>query len=146
MTERGGKNMDVDAKQVARGLGWFSLGLGALELAAPGKLTEFLGVRQERTVVRAYGLREVLAGMGLLMQPTRLGTWMWSRVAGDVLDLATLGMAKPGEPNGRKRTADTLAFLTATTVLDVLVARALTMEKVEPPTLAGRLLGKGKRK
>lgn len=138
--------MDVDARRVARGLGWFSLGLGALELAAPGKLTGFLGVRQERTVVRAYGLREVLAGVGLLTQPTRMATWMWSRVAGDVLDLATLGTAKPGEPNGRKRTANTLAFLTLTTVLDVLVARALTLEKARPPTWTERLLGKGRRK
>ena len=136
---------DIGARELARGLGWFSLGLGALELAAPGKLTEFLGVRRERTVVRAYGLREVLAGIGLLTQPSRTATWMWSRVAGDVLDLATLGVAKPGDPNGRKRTANTLAFLTATTVLDVLVARALTLEKPEPPTLKGRLLGWRKR-
>jgi len=133
----------VNARQVAQGLGWFSLGLGALELAAPGRLTRFLGVPEERAVVRAYGLREVIAGVGLLTQPGRSATWMWSRVAGDVLDLGTLGLAKPGEPNGRKRTADTLALLTAITVVDVLVARALTQER--PPSLRERLLRKGKR-
>lgn len=135
----------MNAEQVARGLGWFSVGLGTLEVVAPGSLIRFLGVQEERTsVVRAYGLRELVAGVGLLTQPAAT-TWVWARVAGDVLDIATLGSATTGDPTARKRTGNTLAMLTAITVVDVLVARALTLERAEPPTLAERLLGRGKR-
>lgn len=133
----------MNAQQVARGLGWFSIGLGALELAAPGRLTRFLGVQDQSTLVRAYGLREVLAGVGILAQPSALAFWVWSRVAGDVLDLGTLGLAQPENPNGRKRTATTLAALTAITVVDVLCARALSHP--EPPSLKDRLLRRGNR-
>ncbi|GBF04040.1 hypothetical protein DAERI_010212 [Deinococcus aerius] len=136
----------MNAEQVARGLGWFSVGLGTLEVVAPGSLIRFLGVQEERTsVVRAYGLRELVAGVGLLTQPAAATTWVWARVAGDVLDIATLGSATTGDPTARKRTGNTLAMLTAITVVDVLVARALTLERAEPPTLAERLLGRGKR-
>ncbi|WP_019586880.1 hypothetical protein [Deinococcus apachensis] len=136
----------MNAEQVARGLGWFSVGLGTLEVVAPGSLIRFLGVQEERSsLVRAYGLRELVAGVGLLTQPAAATTWVWARVAGDVLDIATLGAATTGDPTARKRTGNTLAMLTAITVVDVLVARALTMERAEPPTLAERLLGRGKR-
>lgn len=138
----------MNAEQVARGLGWFSVGLGTLEVVAPGTLTRFLGVREQRTsLVRAYGLRELVAGVGLLTQPAAATTWVWARVAGDVLDIATLGSATTGDPAARKRTGNVLTMLTAITVVDVLVARALTLE---PPTLAervaARVTGKGKRR
>ncbi|ASN82731.1 hypothetical protein [Deinococcus ficus] len=116
----------MNSQQVATGLGLFSLTLGALEVLAPGTLTRFLGVREHNTLVRAYGARELLAGAGLLLQPGARAVWLWSRVAGDILDLATLGMAKPDEPAGRKRTANALAMVTAITVVDVLTARAVT--------------------
>lgn len=132
----------MNARQVARGLGWFSLGLGVLELVMPGRITRSLGVQKQDTLVRAYGARELLAGIGLLTQPEAAAGWVWARVAGDVLDLGTLGMAQPEGVAGRKRTANALALLTAVTVVDVLCARALTLEK--PPTLTERLLGKGK--
>ncbi|MFC4426115.1 hypothetical protein [Deinococcus navajonensis] len=116
----------MNAQQIARGLGWFSLGLGALEVAAPGRLTRFLGVEDQPTLVRAYGAREILAGAGILAQPSAAAFWVWSRVVGDMLDLGSLGMAQPENPTGRKRTANALAAVTAITVLDVLCARALT--------------------
>lgn len=138
----------MTAEQVARGLGWFSIGLGTVEVIAPGRLLRFLGVEEERAaLVRAYGARELLAGVGLLTQPGARASWVWSRVAGDVLDLATLGSAKTGDhPASRKRTGNTLAMLTAITVVDVLCARALTLERAEPPTLWERLTGRGNRR
>lgn len=136
----------MNAEQVARGLGWFSVGLGTLEVVAPGTLIRFLGVQEERSsLVRAYGLRELVAGAGLLTQPAAATTWLWARVAGDVLDIATLGSATTGDPTARKRTGNMLAMLTAITVVDVLCARALTLERAGPPSLAERLQGRGKR-
>lgn len=132
----------MNARQVARGLGWFSLGLGAVEVLAPGQVSRLVGASQKEGsgLVRAYGARELLAGVGLLTQPAAATTWMWARVAGDVLDLATVGRVQPGGPHGRKRLANSLLMLTGVMVVDVLVARALTMEP--PPTLAQRIAGR----
>lgn len=129
----------MNAQQVARGLGWFSLGLGAVEVLAPGQVSRLVGAPQQKAsgLVRAYGARELLAGAGLLTQPRAATAWMWARVAGDVLDLATVGRVQPDEPHGRKRLVGSLLTLTGVTVVDVLVARALTQAR--PPTLTGRL-------
>jgi len=129
----------MEAQQVARALGWFSLGLGAVELSSPGRLTRFLNAPEHSTLVRLYGTREVVAGLGLLLQssPAARAAWVWSRVAGDVLDLATVGKVSPHTPSGRKHTGNTLALLTAITVVDVLCARALT--RPHEPSIIERL-------
>ena len=52
-------------KRLANGLGWFSIGLGLAELAAPRQVARLVGARDEdntRTVLRAYGIRELAAG------------------------------------------------------------------------------------
>jgi len=132
----------MDAQQMARGLGWFSLALGAVEVLAPGQVSRFVGARkgENNGLVRAYGARELIAGAGLLSQPASAATWMWARVAGDVLDLAAVARAQPDEPHGRKRLVNNLLLLSGVMVVDVLVARALTMQ--EPPTLAQRVRGR----
>src|SRR3954471_14602345 len=85
---------------VARALGWFSIGLGAVELLMPGALGRFLG--SERTgLLRGFGLREIAAGAGILAAD-RVAPWIWARVAGDALDLAALGLAIA---RGRRRNA-----------------------------------------
>ncbi len=43
--------------KVARGLGWFSIGLGLAELIAPGALNRSLGMREHNALVRGFGLR-----------------------------------------------------------------------------------------
>ncbi|ADV67250.1 hypothetical protein [Deinococcus maricopensis] len=115
----------MNAPQVARALGWFSLGLGLAELIAPGKLDRALGLGGHTGLVRSYGVREIAAGAGLLLQPNPT-PWLWSRVAGDVLDLASLGRADPHHPHQRYRLSRAIAAVTAITVVDVLTARALT--------------------
>src|SRR3954468_7267805 len=74
--------------RMARNLGWFSLGLGALEILAPWRITRALGMEGHEGLVRAYGFREVASGMLSLSTDKKAG--LWSRVAGDGLDLATL--------------------------------------------------------
>jgi hypothetical protein len=74
--------------RLARGLGWFSLALGAVELMAPGYITRTLGLQGKESLVRAYGAREILAGVPTLSVDRQVG--LASRIAGDVIDIATL--------------------------------------------------------
>jgi uncharacterized membrane protein len=105
----------------ARGLGWFSIGLGAAELLAPSELARLIGVRdnaRSRRVLRALGAREVAAGIGLLL-PRRPGRLLWSRVVGDVVDMALLGGALAFDRRTRSdRAAIALGALAGVTALD----------------------------
>ncbi len=86
--------------ELARALGWFSGALGAVELAAPCALTRLLGLRGHETVARSYFLRETGTGEKVLSSnaPT---DWVWGRVGGDALDIATvaLGFGGPRRAN-----------------------------------------------
>ena len=114
--------------KLARGLGWFSVGLGAAELLAPGAINRSLGMREYNTLVRGFGLREIGAGLGILTMkhPT---PWVWARVAGDALDLTALLLALG--PNNPRRGSATAAFLSvaAITAVDILCARALERQQ-----------------
>jgi uncharacterized membrane protein len=83
------------ASGLARTLGWFSVALGLAEVAAPRRLARLIGVaeRPERLLLlRALGLRELTSGAGILTGK-RPAPWLWSRVAGDAVDLGLLGRA-----------------------------------------------------
>lgn len=79
----------VPGDKLARGLGWFSIGLGLAEVLAPRAVANLTGVR-DAGLLRLYGLREIACGVGILSSVRPAG-WMWARAAGDVMDLATLG-------------------------------------------------------
>jgi hypothetical protein len=74
----------------ARALGWFSIGLGLAELLMPRTLSRAIGVEGREGLLRAYGLREIVTGIGILSSSDP-APWVWGRVAGDALDLASLG-------------------------------------------------------
>ncbi len=111
------------ARRAANALGWLSIVLGAAELAGAGRLLGMMGGRRTG-VARLYGLREVATGIGLLTaaDPT---PWVWGRVGGDALDLASLvggyGRGRPGKGN---RTAALLTVVLIG-VLDVASARSM---------------------
>lgn len=109
--------------KLAQALGWFSLGLGAVELLAPGALARFLGVSGRRGLLRVHGLRELASGAGLLSR-RRQAPWLWARVAGDALDLATLARALDRSLR-RRNVALATAAVAGVTALDVMCARAL---------------------
>jgi uncharacterized membrane protein len=116
----------ANAKKLANGLGWFSIGLGLTELLAPNTIAKITGVSNRRTgLIRLYGLREIAAGIGIFAQqkPTEA---VWSRVAGDAMDLASLGVAFTG-PNAKKgRIAFATANVLAVTALDLICAKQLS--------------------
>ena len=89
---------------LARLLGWFSLGLGALEIAAPRLLSDRLGLNGNGRLVRGFGMREVAAGLMVLAKPeSPLGPS--ARVVGDVLDLVVLAAALSPRNGRALRTA-----------------------------------------
>jgi hypothetical protein len=112
---------------LARGLGWFSVGLGVAEIAAPGSVARLIGARgtdRTRKTMRALGAREVVQGVAILSRPRRPGP-LWARVAGDAIDLALLGLAMRGTRTRGNRIAATIATLAGVMVLDALAAKHL---------------------
>ena len=114
------------ANGLARALGWFSIGLGISELIAPDSICRALGMRGKESVVRAYGVREITAGMGILSsRDGGRAPWVWSRVAGDALDLATLSDGLSDRNPKKANVKMALASVAAITVLDLACAGAL---------------------
>jgi uncharacterized membrane protein len=111
--------------KLARGLGWFSVGLGMAELLVPGAVSRIAGTRNHRSLVRAYGLRELAAGVGILTS-AEPGPWIWSRVAGDMLDLASLGSVLGTPGNSRGKAVFSIASVAGVTALDVMCVQKLS--------------------
>jgi len=115
-------------ERLANGLGWFSIGLGVAELAAPRQVARLIGAKDEDqtiTVLRAYGIRELAAGFGILSQ-TRPAGWLWGRVAGDLLDIASLGKTLSSDDSNRGRALAATAAVLGVTALDVHCAQQLS--------------------
>lgn len=111
--------------QLAKGLGWFSIGLGLTQLLAPRWLERQIGIRQERTgLMRALGARETIAGVGVLLndKPT---VPLWGRVAGDAMDLALLAAALKSPDNEKGRLAGATGMVVGVSLLDFACARML---------------------
>jgi uncharacterized membrane protein len=114
------------AKRLAKGLGWFSIGLGLTELLAPRAIASISGVSKRRTgLIRLYGLREIASGIGIFAQKNPAPA-IWSRVAGDVLDLTSLGVACTSPDAKRGRITVATANVLAVTALDVICAKQLS--------------------
>ena len=116
----------TSAKRLARGLGWFSVGLGMTELLAPRAIASISGVSNTHTgLIRLYGLREIASGIAIFAQE-KPAEAMWSRVAGDALDLMSLGMASTSPDAKRGRVTFATANVLAVTALDVMCAKQLS--------------------
>src|SRR5678816_2219634 len=116
----------TSAKRLAKGLGWFSIGLGLAELLAPRAIASISGVSNKHTgLIRLYGLREIGAGITIFAQkkPTE---GVWSRVVGDAIDLTSLGIAATNPEAKLGRVAFATANVLAVTALDVICAMQLS--------------------
>jgi uncharacterized membrane protein len=112
-------------ESLARGLGWFSIGLGLAETAAPKMVARLTGSRKHESLIRSYGVREIAAGIGILTRPRPAG-FLWARVAGDAVDLASLGYLLRARKAGHRRAAVSLAAVAGVTALDIVCARQLS--------------------
>ena len=126
--------MDLEPKRIAegdrtnvvlgRGLGAFSIGLGLAELAAPRALARWIGIDDcgaPVPILRAFGAREALAGIGLLAKP-QAAVGPWARVLGDAIDLAFLTWAFDQKSVRRRRTAFVIAAVVGVAALDLFAA------------------------
>ena len=127
MSPQPGSDTNDNWERLAKGLGWFSIGLGLSELIAPGAMADFVGVRNSsgnRSVLRAYGMREIAAGIGILMQERPVG-WMWARVAGDLLDFGSLAASVGSRASNGGRLAGSMGAVAGVTALDFYCASQL---------------------
>lgn len=113
-------------RALANGLGWFSIGLGLVELVAAKRLARALGLRGQESLIQAYGLREIGNGIGILASRDKT-PWLWGRVGGDALDLATLASGLDGRH--RQNVGVAMAAVAGVTALDVVCAQQLTAER-----------------
>jgi uncharacterized membrane protein len=114
-------------------LGWFSVGLGALELLAPTTVARAIGVAPTPVwsgVLRLFGVREIANGAGILANPTSK-EWVGMRVGGDALDLTALGVALTQSVRPSRTLAAT-AFVLGATVLDLLGTERLAERRAAP--------------
>jgi uncharacterized membrane protein len=110
----------TNGRSLATFLGWFSLGLGLTELFAPRGLARAIGL----------GLREIASGAGILANPESK-EWVGSRVGGDVMDLALLGLAFLGSERP-KRTLLASAAVLGVGALDLLATEQLAEARKSP--------------
>ena len=118
-------SMQTSQGALARGLGWFSIGLGVAQVAVPKAVSRLVGIRPtaaSREVMRAIGMRELVAGAGLLAGK-KPAPFLWARVAGDAMDLALLGNALASDSE-KARTGAATAAVAGVTALDLLAATA----------------------
>jgi uncharacterized membrane protein len=120
----------------------FSLGLGLAQFLAPQTMSKICGIKDAEgnaSFMRALGAREISHGVAILsrQQPEKA---LWSRVAGDALDLALLGKVMANPENSRGRALFATANVLAVTALDVMAARTVSQQ---PRTVANEGADKG---
>jgi uncharacterized membrane protein len=121
------KDVAADGGVLSEGLGWFSLGLGAAQTAAPRLVNRLIGVddnARNRALMRAVGVRELAAGTGIFTRPRPVG-WLWARVAGDAMDLTLLRAAAGSRRNARRRVVAATAAVAGVTALDLYTGMRL---------------------
>jgi hypothetical protein len=121
---RSGPSSLAAPDRLGKARGWFSLGLGFVELLAPHRITRALGMEGQEALVRAYGAREISSGILSLSTEKNLG--LWSRVGGDGIDIATLMTALRDDNPKKQNVATAIAMVAGITLLDVVAAQGTT--------------------
>ena len=111
------------ADRLGRALGWFSMGLGLTELLAPKTVTRWLGVEGNEGLVRAYGAREIASGILCLSVNNDYGAW--SRVAGDIVDLASLASAYRDDNAKKGNVGIAIAAVAGIAIVDALAGQSI---------------------
>ncbi len=114
-------------ERLAKALGWFGVGLGVAEIAASRALAKMIGVPPQPRLFPALGMRELISGIGIIAQRRPTG-WLWSRVAGDAMDLALLGVAATSGRSKTERLRIASGAVAGVTVVDLLCAILLSRQ------------------
>lgn len=124
-----GRLRNIDAHKLAHGLGWFSIGLGLAQVLAPAFMGRMAGGEGKHTaLIRLFGMREISHGLAIFSQGRRPAGAVWSRVAGDAMDLAVLGGMMFSSRTDKAGVAFAAANVMGVTALDVLCAQQLDRE------------------
>jgi hypothetical protein len=125
-----GSSLARPEDRMARALGWFSIGLGAMQLFSPRRVTRTLGMEGSEMLVRAFGTREILSGIMSLSVDKNAG--LWARVGGDGMDAAVL-LAELTSDNPRKgNVLLALAMVGGIAMLDYRTAQETTPRRPQP--------------
>ena len=119
-----GKKLNSNPQDIARFLGWFSIGLGVAEFLAPRTLCRLIGVKANPGLLRLFGVREITSGIGILTQQQNQDRWLKTRVAGDALDLLSLGSAMTSSGSSRGKLALATAAVAGVTALTCFARHA----------------------
>lgn len=122
---------DPQTDSLARFLGVFSIALGIAEVVAPRALARALGMEGRESLIRGYGLREIATGVGILASEDP-APWIWGRVAGDALDLATLATGLEGDNRQQGNVMLAMGAVAGVTALDLYVGTTLSREDKTP--------------
>lgn len=124
---RTGRRLRPHGRGLADALGWFSIGLGVAELLAPGPIARAIGMQGKTSLLRSYGVREIATGVAILTSADK-APWVWGRVGGDALDMATV--AALGHKRGRSSVA--LGALAGVAAIDYACALQLESARSTP--------------
>lgn len=121
---------DGNTDQLARALGWFSIGLGLAQIAAPRAVAQLIGIsadRENQSVLRAVGVREIASGIGILTTSNPAG-WVRARVGGDVMDMALLGGALSSDRAEQDRVALAMVAVAGVAAVDMFCTQQLEQQ------------------
>ncbi|HST65421.1 MAG TPA: SRPBCC family protein [Mycobacteriales bacterium] len=113
---------------LGKALGWASFALGAPLVAIPGRVARAVGLDDTpgtRWTARSVGVRELVAGAGILAQGRKPMPGVWSRVAGDGMDVALL-ISGLRSARDRRKVGAALAAVGGIAALDILAAARLS--------------------
>lgn len=116
----------MNAHEISRGLGFFSLGLGLAELLAPRKVAQAAGINDDHDLlIRGLGAREVASGLAIL-SGMHTKESVWSRVLGDAVDLGLMAAAAKSPNTDRRKLTAAMIAVGSVTALDVFTSLRLT--------------------
>lgn len=115
---------DSQASVMTSGLAWCNIAVGLSQLVAPDALARLIGLRpshQTRLAMRATGIRELTTGYALLAN-SQSTAWLWSRLAGDALDLSLLAAGVGRRADDRTRATRAAFAIAGGAVVSVYAA------------------------
>lgn len=120
--------LDAD-EQLAKKLGWVSLGLGFAGLMFPTAVSKMAGLPgKNKLLMQMFGMREIASGITILTRGRRPAAGLWMRVAGDFIDLTALSMAFLLSSK-KTRVAFVFTNVMALTALDVFTATKISKKR-----------------